>query len=167
MVIVIMGVSGSGKTTVGQALARRLGWAFVDADDHHPPANLEKMRRGMPLTDEDREPWLRVLGRLVQDHVAGERDLVLACSALRTRHREALRRGISDHAMRFVYLRGDYDRIDRRLRDRTGHFMPESLLRSQFEALEEPGPEEAVAVDVGPPVPAMVDAIARGLHLAV
>ena len=166
MVIVVMGVSGSGKTTVGAALAARLGWTFEDADDRHPAANVEKMRHGIPLTDADRVPWLRAVARTVADDVARGLDLVLACSALRAWHREALRASVPDgSALRFVYLRGARAEIERRLRARVGHFMPASLLQSQLEALEEPAPTEALVVDVDAPVPALVDEIMHGLDL--
>jgi len=163
MIVVVMGVSGSGKTTVGKALADRLGWTFHDADDLHPATDVAKMRQGVALTDEDRKPWLDVVARLVRDEVTGGRDAVVACSALRRWHRDALR---AAGPVRFAYLKGAYDEIDRRLRARVGHFMPESLLESQFDALEEPAATEALAVDVGLPVLAIVDAIVRGLHLA-
>jgi gluconokinase len=163
MVVVVMGVSGSGKTTVGQALAARLGWPFEDADDLHPAANVEKMRRGIALTDEDREPWVRAVSRAIHDHVARGQDAVLACSALRKRHRDVMRAHVDAERLRFVYLRGTYEEIDRRLRARVGHFMPESLLKSQLDAMEEPAPGEALVVDIAPPVPAIVEAIVRGL----
>jgi gluconokinase len=163
MVVVVMGVSGSGKTTVGRALATRLGWRFEDADDMHPAAHVEKMRHGIALTDDDREPWIAGVGRAVRGYVAAGEDAVLACSALRHRHRDAIRDG--DARVRFVYLRGTPDVIDRRLRARVGHFMPESLLPSQLDALEEPDPSEALVVDVAPPVPAIVDAIVHALGL--
>ena len=133
MVIVVMGVSGSGKTVVGSELAARLGWVFEDGDDFHPPANVEKMRRSIPLTDQDRIPWIRSLCRAVQEWVAQGRNVVLACSALRRWYRDALRDAVANHAwIRFAYLDGSYEEIDRRLRHRVGHFMPESLLRSQL-----------------------------------
>jgi gluconokinase len=166
MVVVVMGVSGSGKTTVGQALAARLGWIFEDADDLHPAANVEKMRHGLALTDDDREPWIRAVARAIRDHVACERNGVLACSALRKGHRDAMRANVAAEDVRFVYLKGTYDEIDRRLRARVGHFMPESLLKSQTDALEEPAASEALVVDVALPVPAIVDAIVRGLDAA-
>ena len=166
MVIVVMGVSGSGKTAVGEALAARLGWAFEDADDFHPAANVDKMRRGVPLTDQDRTPWIRSLARAVQEWSAEGRDVVLACSALRKWYRDALRAGVRDGGgIRFVYLKGGYEEIDRRLRARVGHFMPESLLKSQFDTLEEPDSSEALVVGIGPPVAAIVDSIVAGLHL--
>jgi gluconokinase len=165
MIVVLMGVSGSGKTAVGEALAARLGWHFEDADTFHSAANVEKMRRGIALTDDDREPWIRAVSRAIHDWSGTGRNVVLACSALRKRHREILRAGADDGLVRLVYLRGSYDEIDRRLRRRAGHFMPESLLRSQFDALEAPDATEALIVDVDPPIPEIVDSIVRGLHV--
>jgi gluconokinase len=160
-VVVVMGVSGSGKTTVGRALAARLGWTFREGDELHAPADVAKMARGVPLTDADRAPWLRAIRRVLDDDVARGLDVVLACSALRRAHRDVLRGARGD--VRFAYLRGTYDQIDRRVRARRGHFMPESLLRSQFGTLEAPRADEALAVDVEQPVAAIVDAIVRGL----
>jgi gluconokinase len=165
MVIVVMGVSGSGKTVVGETLARRLNWMFEDADHWHPASNIEKMHSGAPLTDEDREPWLRALNGAVRNWIADKRDVVLACSALREWHRNALREGVPDReSVRFVYLKGTYEEIDRRLSVRVEHFMPESLLRSQFAALEEPDSSEALVVDVCQPVATVVDSIITGLQ---
>lgn len=167
MVVVVMGVSGSGKTAVGLALAARLGWRFADADDLHPAANVEKMRRGVPLTDADREPWIRALGRAVAEWTAEGRDVVLAWSALRRRHRDAVRATASDAAaMRFVYLAGGYDTIEPRVRGRLGHFMPASLVRSQLDTLEPPDASEALVVGIEPPVAAIVERIVAGLGLA-
>ena len=163
MIVVVMGVSGVGKTTIGVALARRLGWPFLDADDFHPTANVEKMRRGVPLTDDDRRPWLDAIARELGRRAAAGGDVVLACSALHRWHRDALRAGARGADVRFVYLRADYDEIDRRLRMRVGHFMPESLLRSQLDTLEPPDATEALAVDAAAPADAIVDAILRGL----
>ena len=139
MIIVLMGVSGAGKTAVGEALAARLGWFFEDADALHPPASVAKMRRGIPLTEDDRRPWLVAVNRALCAWITDGRDLVLACSALRRPHRDVLRAGLpDDRTVRFVYLRGEHDEIERRLRTRKGHFMPPSLLASQFDALEDP-----------------------------
>ncbi len=166
LVIVVMGVSGSGKSAVGSALAARLEWTFLDADDLHPAVNVEKMRHGIPLTEEDRKPWMQAVSRAVHDRAASGAS-VLACSALAQWQRDVLRAGMPAGAdIRFVYLKGASDEIDRRLRARVGHFMPESLLRSQLQALEEPDATEALAVDVHPPVPAIVETIVRELHLA-
>lgn len=140
MKVVVMGVSGSGKSTLGQALAERLGCRFLDGDDFHPPANVEKMRAGMPLGDADREPWLERLNAELR--TAG--DAVLACSALKARYREILARGVPD--FRLVHLRGPFDLVAARLARRRHRYMPASLLQSQFDALEPPA--EAIEVDI-------------------
>lgn len=166
MVVILMGVSGSGKTAVGQALAARLDWSFEDADDWHPASNVEKMRTGHALTDDDRAPWLRSLNAAIQEWIAERRNTVLACSALKKTYRDALRAGITGSgSVRFVYLKGTYDQIDHRLRSRHAHFMPESLLKSQFETLEEPDASEAFAVGGAQPVDTLVSLIVRGLQL--
>ena len=142
--IVVMGVAGSDKTTIGRLLAARLGCSFYDADDYHPPANVAKMAGGLPLDDDDRAGWLAALADLISDGLArGERG-VIACSALKRAYRAVLR--VDEQHVRFVYLRGDYDAIQARLLAREGHFMPALLLRSQFDTLEEP--TDAIIVDV-------------------
>lgn len=150
--IVVMGVSGCGKTTVGRALAEALGWRFVDADDFHPPANVDKMRAGIALDDADREPWLARLNAVIRHGIATGAPLVLACSALKARYRERLRERAAGVA--FLHLAGDFDTIRARLAARGGHYMPAALLQSQFDALEPP--VEALAVDVREPVEAIV-----------
>lgn len=135
-----MGVSGSGKNTLGEPLARRLGWKFIDADDYHPPENVRKMAAGLPLQDEDRWPWLDRLNELLRR----EKDAVLACSALKETYRRRLLAGVGDHAI--VYLRGGFDLIRGRLEGRRHRYMPASLLRSQYDALEPP--QRAIEVDV-------------------
>lgn len=167
MVIVVMGVSGSGKTFVGKALASRLGWVFEDADNWHSAANVAKMHRGEALTDVDREPWLQALNRAIRTWAADKRDVVLACSALREQYRKALIEGVTDHeAVHFIYLKGTYEEIDHRLRARAGHFMPESLLKSQFAALEEPGSSEALVIDVSQSVDSIVSSVITNLRLS-
>jgi gluconokinase len=148
MVLVLMGVSGSGKTTVGKLLAGQLGWTFVEADDYHPTANVEKMHRGEPLTDADRRPWLAALRQRVDEACERGEDVVLACSALKHAYQDYLEQH-EPACVRYVYLHGSEDLIRRRLAARKGHFMNPALLHSQFETLEPP--EDAVRVDVASP----------------
>ena len=143
MVILLMGVSGSGKTTVGQLLASELEWEFADGDDYHPAANVEKMRNGIPLTDADRAPWLETLRALINGWIAAGKNAVLACSALKRAYRESLRVAPE---VQVVYLKGTPELLRQRLRGRVGHFMTERMLESQLAALEEP--EDAVVVEV-------------------
>lgn len=144
--IVLMGVAGCGKTTVGERLAARLGWRFLDADDYHPPANVEKMRSGHPLTDEDRWPWLDRLNQLLRD---GD-STVLACSALKQIYRDRIATGLED--VRWVHLAGSFGLIESRLAARKGHYMPSGLLASQFETLEPPQAALTVYVADAPDV---------------
>ena len=148
-VIVVMGVSGSGKSTVGALLALRLQWEFEDADWFHPASNVEKMHSGIPLTDEDRAPWLAAVAAWIDRTRAADEHGVVACSALKRRYRDIL---IGDRTdVRLVYLKGDETLIARRIATRHEHFMPRSLLHSQFEALEEPGSDEdPIIVSVEP-----------------
>lgn len=143
MIIVLMGVSGAGKTEVGRRLADQLGWVFYDADNFHSPSNVEKMSHGIALTDDDRKPWLESLRDLVRATLDAGASAVLACSALKAEYREYL---LIDPNVRLVYLKGSFELIRERLSHRHGHFMNPDLLKSQFEALEEPG--DAVTVDV-------------------
>ncbi|CAN5912335.1 gluconokinase [soil metagenome] len=144
---VIMGVAGCGKSLIGSMLADVLGGVFEDADDFHPPANKEKMTARIPLTDEDRWPWLQIL----RDRIVAQRDqvscYVLACSALKQSYRDLLRDGEDRETLQFIYLKGSQDLIGSRMAARKGHFMPTTLLDSQFAALEEP--QDALVVDVG------------------
>jgi len=158
---VIMGVSGSGKTTIGTALARALDVPFVEGDQLHPRANVERMARGIPLTDEDRQPWLIAIAQRLQEADRTGSGLVIACSALKRSYRDLLRsRGSAK--IRFVYLRGDQSLVADRLKGRHGHFMPASLLESQFAALEEPDPKEHVLVcDIGESPAAIVDSLVQ------
>ncbi len=157
MVIVVMGVSGAGKTTVGRALAETLGWPFYDGDDFHPPANIEKMRQGVPLTDADRRPWLETLRALIARHLQEGRPAVVACSALKRSYRDVLRR--AGEGVRFVHLAADYETIRRRLEARRGHFFDPKLLQSQFDDLEAPDADEALILDAARPVSELVGAI--------
>ncbi len=157
--VVVMGVSGSGKTTVGRLLADRLGWDFYDADDFHPPANIAKMAAGVPLDDPDRLPWLAALHELIARSVAHQQPGVLACSALKDRYRQALQAG--DGRVRLVYLKGDYALIEARMQARAGHYMKPEMLKSQFAALEEP--PDALVVSVADSPEAIVETILEGL----
>lgn len=138
-----MGVTGSGKTTIGRKLARSLGWKYFDADDFHSAANVGKMRSGVPLNDQDRKPWLETLQRLIQNSLANNEPAILACSALKQSYREVL---LVDERVKFVYLKGDYNLIKKRLTVRSNHYMDPALLDSQFQTLEEP--EGVLKVDI-------------------
>jgi gluconokinase len=142
MVILVMGVTGAGKTTVGKLLAQRLGWKFLDADDFHPPKNIEKMKHGIPLTDSDREPWLAAIHAALLDDAAKNQNVVLACSALKQKYREKLAAGPE---MRICYLKGSFERISSHIEHRTGHFAGEAILAGQFADLEEP--DDAAVLD--------------------
>jgi gluconokinase len=159
MITIVMGVSGSGKSTIGEGLAQRTGAAFIDGDTLHPPANRDKMARGIPLDDADRQPWLEAIVAQMQHHREAGRSLVLACSALKTRYRDVLRQGHED--VRFVYLRGSRDVLASRLSHRSGHFFDPALLDSQLATLEEPSHEEALWVDIGDSPASMIKEILR------
>lgn len=148
MILIVMGVVGSGKTTVGGLLAQRLGWQFSDADDFHPAANVEKIRQGIPLDDSDRAPWLAALRTAILHWEASHQDVVLACSALKQSYRRELRAG----SVQFVYLRGEQKLIHQRLSARQGHFASPSILRSQFDDLEAPADAITVEIDNQPAV---------------
>ncbi len=147
MIVIVMGVVGAGKTTVGRLLAQRSGWKFADADDFHPQSNVEKIRRGIALTDEDRRPWLRQLRDAIDGWIAQGQSVALACSALKRTYRQQLDAGPQ---VRFVYLKGTPDLIAERLRERQGHFAGESILASQFADLEEPAGAITVSVNASP-----------------
>jgi gluconokinase len=160
MIVIIMGVVGAGKTTVGSLLASKLGWEFADADDFHPASNVEKIRQGIPLTDEDREPWLDRLRQAIDRWIVNGNKVVLACSALKHAYRAKLCAGPE---VQFVYLKGSADLIAGRLHSRHGHFAGESILASQLADLQEP--KAAITVDVAESPEKIVDEIRDGLHL--
>ena len=143
MIVLVMGTTGSGKTTVGQMLAKRLGWLFLDADDFHSASNKEKMHRGIPLTDADRMPWLASMHDYLAKAYEENRSVVLGCSALKRSYRQMLREKLS---VEVVYLKGSYEVIDAHLRERQGHFADDKILAAQFADLEEPN--DAIVVDV-------------------
>jgi len=160
--IILMGVSGSGKTTIGKRLSRRTGLPFFEGDNYHPRANVEKMSSGRPLDDADRRPWLVALHQLIQTNLERKRSLILASSALKEKYRDTLRGDLGEQVV-FVYLKGDFDLIYRRMKDRKDHFMGKEMLRSQFQALEEP--EDGLTVSVDQPIPAIVGEIIQRLAL--
>ena len=150
--LVVMGVSGAGKSTVGKVIASKLGCPFRDADSFHPKANIEKMSRGEPLTDDDRWPWLQAIAAWIAEHRAAGTTCVVTCSALKRVYRDIVTNRQSAD-VRLVYLKGDFDLIEARLKARKGHFMPTALLRSQFDALQEPAADEhamTVSIDATP-----------------
>jgi gluconokinase len=160
VVILLMGVAGAGKTTVGKLLASQLGWEFADADDYHSATNIEKMRHGIPLTDADRAPWLEALRALISDWLTAHKNAVLACSALKQSYRDSLR--VSPEVC-IVYLRASPQVLHQRLHERHGHFMTEAMLQSQLEALEEP--KNAVIIDADATPATIVSEIRAKLRL--
>jgi gluconokinase len=163
-VIVVMGVAGSGKTTIASQLAERLRWRFAEGDSFHPPANIARMRDGIALTDEDRWPWLDAIAAWIDAaRASGERS-VITCSALKRAYRERLAGGHDD--VRFIYLKGEYGLVARRMAARKGHYMPVALLQSQYDALEEPHPGESpLVVAIEPSPEEIVAAIVAALGL--
>ncbi|KAL5481259.1 hypothetical protein EMCRGX_G021390 [Ephydatia muelleri] len=160
--IVVMGVSGSGKSTVGKALAHKLGWKFQDGDDLHPEQNVLKLSKGQSLTDEDREPWLKILHKVLREWTEHHVDGVLVCSALRRCYRTALVGPDLSDSVVFVYLTGSRDLIAERMRSRSGHFMPVSLLDSQLRTLEPPdSTERVITCDVAGSVEEIVEMIVK------
>ncbi len=159
MIIIVMGVSGSGKTTISRMLANQVGWPFYGGDTFHPEANVEKMTEGTALTDADRSPWLSALRALIEQLIRENENAVIACSALKQAYRDRLKQG--DDAVRFVYLKGSRALILRRMEARAGHFMPPDLLDSQLAVLEEP--RDALTVDITPPPETIVARIRDGL----
>jgi len=161
MIILVMGVTGSGKSTVGKMLADSLHWEFSDADSFHPQANIEKMRQGIPLDDADRGPWLQALHQAIGRWLQEEKNVVLACSALKSSYRQLL---FQDRLrMRLIYLEGSLELLESRLAQRQNHFMNQSLLQTQLDTLEEP--EEGVRIDVAKPPEVIVQQIKRSLEL--
>jgi gluconokinase len=161
MIVIVMGVVGAGKTTIGRLLAEQLVWDFADADDFHPLSNVEKIRHGIALSDEDRKPWLEALRQAIIHWIAEGRNVVLACSALKRSYRQQIQIGPE---VRFVYLKGNADLIAERLRARHGHFADAQILDSQLADLEEP--EAAVTVDIATRPQQIVDEIRKQLGLA-
>lgn len=161
-VLLVIGVAGAGKSTLARALAERLGWAFLEADELHPAANVAKMRSGAPLTDADREPWLAAVGKVIDGWAVAGKPGVVACSALKRRYRETLRTGRPQ--VRIVYVAIDMALAEARVGQRADHYYPASLVPSQFEALEPPTPDErAIAVEAAEPTNAQVAAVLAAL----
>ncbi len=165
-VVVVMGVSGTGKTSVGERLAEELDLEFVEGDSHHPQANIDKMAAGVALTDDDRLPWLQILADLAGERYAAGRSVVLTCSALRRSYRDVLRSGVPQGAMFFVHLHAPFEVLEERMSQRTKHFMPPSLLASQLDTLEpiesdEPGEVVDVSPDLDEVVAAALVALKR------
>jgi len=158
--IILMGVSGSGKTAVGERLSAELGWPFFDGDDFHPPKNIQKMARGIPLSDQDRYPWLDRLNEHIHDHLNRNISIIIACSALKRSYRKRLSCG--NRNMIFVYLKGDFDLIFSRMKNRTGHYMKENMLRSQFVDMEEP--RNAMLIYIDKDISCIVDEIIRKFY---
>ena len=161
MVIIIMGVEGTGKTTIGKMLAEKLGWKFYDADDYHPVANIEKMRNGIPLDDEERRPWLNEIRNLINSSLNGNEPSIIACSALKNSYREFLKQ--NKEQIIFVYLKGDKNTISKRLASRKGHFAGTQLLESQLRTLEEP--ESVITFDISKNPEVIADSIIEKLEL--
>ncbi|MCX7596781.1 MAG: gluconokinase [Fischerella sp.] len=161
MIILVMGVSGSGKTTIGQLLADSLKWEFHDADNFHLPKNIDKMRRGIPLDDADRLPWLQDIQTAIKQWLEENQNVVLACSALKDSYRQYF--FIGDQRIKLVYLKGSYELIQKRLQGRQNHFMPEKLLQSQLDILEEPA--DAIYVDISQPPQLIIQEIRESLQI--
>lgn len=159
MIILVMGVSGSGKTTVGKKLAESLGWEFRDADDFHSQENVEKMLHGIALDDADRLPWLQKIQDVIKEYLSVNKNLVLSCSALKENYREMLL--VNQNFVKLVYLKGSFELIQNRLQERLNHFMSEKLLKSQFDILEEP--TDVIVVDISEPLEAIVEEIRKNL----
>ena len=152
--LIFMGVSGCGKSTIAALVAKHLGWPMIEGDDLHPPANIAKMTQGIPLNDDDRRPWLEAIAAHIQTWRQVGTQGVVTCSSLRHAYRDLLRNGHDD--IRFVFLKGSYELLLSRMQHRQRHFMPPSLLQSQFATLEEPGPDEAITVSIDQPTEGIV-----------
>jgi len=162
MVLILIGPMGCGKTTIGKKLAEKLGWSFYDGDDFHPRENVEKMRAGLPLTDEDRKTWLENLHGYIQRWLMEGRNAILACSALKQAYREAL--GVDQDTVKTVYLKGSYELLRKRIEDRKHPYMNKDLLRSQIEAMEEP--KGGLTVDISQTPEITVETIIKRLGLS-
>jgi gluconokinase len=163
VIIIVLGVAGSGKSTIAKALADANRWQYIDADDFHSPANQAKISHNEPLTDEDRRPWLQTLHTQICHWLEIDRTTVLACSALKRSYRDFL--SGNDPAVKFVYLKGSYELIAKRLKEREGHIAKVELLKSQFETLEEPTPDEAIQIDID--IERDIDSIVRDINAAI
>ncbi|MBU6488174.1 MAG: gluconokinase [Burkholderiales bacterium] len=165
MILIVMGVSGAGKTLIGELLAERLGCSFVDGDVFHSATNKKKMAQGIALTDDDRRPWLASIREAIEDKVRAGESLVVGCSALKRAYRDVLRGGAQgDGVVRFVYLKGSFEVLHERLATRGRHFFNPSLLQSQLDTLEEPGEDEAITVGIELSPPAIVDEVVAHLR---
>jgi gluconokinase len=161
VIVIVMGATGAGKTTIGTMLVAQLNWQFADADTFHPPANIEKMSHGIPLTDADRAPWLEAMRKAILEWIAAGKSVVLACSALKRAYRDELR---PSPEVKIVYLKGNYALFAERIRHRHGHFAGEQILAGQFADLEEP--EDAITIDAARPPDEIVAEIRKRLGLA-
>ena len=161
MIVIIMGTTGAGKTTIGTMLAAQLNWQFADADTFHPPANIDKMSRGIPLNDADRTPWLAAMRKAILEWIVAGKNFVLACSALKRAYREELR---PSPEVKMIYLKGDYALFAERIRHRQGHFAGEGILAGQFADLEEPA--DAITIDAAKSPEEIVAEIRKHLALA-
>ncbi|MBR8510810.1 gluconate kinase, SKI family [Burkholderia orbicola] len=164
MILIAMGVSGAGKSLIGEMLAERLSCSYTDGDAFHSAANKEKMHHGIPLTDEDRWPWLRTIRAAIEEKQRAGETAVFTCSSLKRSYRDVLRG--TDTDVRFVYLKGSFEVLQERLKSRTGHFFDPSLLKSQLDTLEEPGPDEAVEVSIELTPEQIVDQVMLKIGLA-
>ncbi|AMU15902.1 MULTISPECIES: gluconokinase [Burkholderia] len=164
MILIAMGVSGAGKSLIGEMLAERLSCSYTDGDAFHSAANKEKMHHGIPLTDEDRWPWLRTIRAAIEEKQHAGETAVFTCSSLKRSYRDVLRGADTD--VRFVYLKGSFEVLQERLKSRTGHFFDPSLLKSQLDTLEEPGPDEAIEVSIELTPEQIVDQVMLKIGLA-